>query len=49
MLVSNWLETRDDEGTYDAEYHPLAIDVRRPELRQLRYRHPTAPYSRLNQ
>jgi ketosteroid isomerase-like protein len=26
MLVSNWLETRDDEGTYDAEYHPLAID-----------------------
>ncbi len=25
-IVSNWLETRDKEGTYDAEYHPLAID-----------------------
>jgi len=26
QIVSNWLETRDEEGTYDAEYHPLAID-----------------------
>jgi len=26
QIVSNWLETRDEQGTYDAEYHPLAID-----------------------
>ena len=26
LLVSNWLQTRDAEGTYDAEYHPVAID-----------------------
>lgn len=26
LLVSNWLDTRDVEGTYDAEYHPVAID-----------------------
>jgi hypothetical protein len=26
LLVSNWLDTRDEEGTYDAEYHPVAID-----------------------
>ncbi len=26
MTVSNWIDTRDDEGTYDAEYHPVAID-----------------------
>jgi hypothetical protein len=25
-LIDNWLATKDDEGTYDAEYHPLAID-----------------------
>jgi ketosteroid isomerase-like protein len=25
-VVNNWLENRDDPGTYDAEYHPLAID-----------------------
>lgn len=25
-IVDNWLDGRDDTGTYDAEYHPLAID-----------------------
>lgn len=25
-IVSNWLETRDAQGTYDAEYRPVAID-----------------------
>jgi hypothetical protein len=25
-IVSDWLEGKDDPGTYDAEYHPLAID-----------------------
>jgi ketosteroid isomerase-like protein len=25
-IVSNWLETRDADGTYDGEYHPVAID-----------------------
>jgi hypothetical protein len=26
LLVSNWLETRDAVGTYDAHYQPVAID-----------------------
>jgi ketosteroid isomerase-like protein len=26
-IVSNWLEQRDDPGTYDAQYEPLAIDA----------------------
>lgn len=26
-IVAAWLENRDDPGTYDAEYHPLAIDA----------------------
>lgn len=25
-IVANWLENRDDPGTYDAHYEPLAID-----------------------
>ena len=25
-IVKSWLDGRDDPGTYDAEYHPLAID-----------------------
>ena len=25
-IVSNWVDQRDEEGTYDAEYHPVAID-----------------------
>jgi len=25
-IVSNWLDQKDEPGTYDAEYHPLAID-----------------------
>jgi hypothetical protein len=25
-IVANWLENRDDPGTYDAKYEPLAID-----------------------
>jgi hypothetical protein len=26
QIVASWLDGRDDPGTYDAEYHPLAID-----------------------
>ena len=26
LLVSNWLDQKDEPGTYDAEYHPVAID-----------------------
>jgi ketosteroid isomerase-like protein len=25
-IVKSWLDGRDEPGTYDAEYHPLAID-----------------------
>ncbi|HEY5521087.1 MAG TPA: nuclear transport factor 2 family protein [Candidatus Limnocylindrales bacterium] len=26
-ILAAWLENRDDPGTYDAKYHPLAIDA----------------------
>lgn len=26
-IVAGWLENREEPGTYDAEYHPLAIDA----------------------